>query len=259
LITAQVTIAVPSLNQGRYLDDTLSSIFQQDIPVEVFVLDGNSADNSVDIIRTWEPRLAGWRSRADKGQAEAINEGIAQGTAPYVCWLNSDDYFYPGGLKRLVNTLQGKPEKQFAYARCWTVSKSGQKLLPYLTLPFSRRLFANFCCIAQPSTLVTRAAWEKAGGVNEDLQLAFDYDLWWRLYEAYGKPAYCKEFVAATRSHKDTKTANQPALHYQESMDVVKRHWGTVPWKWHAALPFMQLLRKKNAGGATPTSENRKN
>lgn len=46
-----VTVAV---NQGRFLDDTLSSIFQQNIPVEVFVLDGGSTDNSVKTIRKWE-------------------------------------------------------------------------------------------------------------------------------------------------------------------------------------------------------------
>ena len=254
MTTAQVTIAVPSLNQGRYLDDALSSIFQQDIPVEVFVLDGGSSDNSLDIIRKWEPRLAGWRSCTDKGQAEAINEGLAQGRAPYVCWLNSDDYFYPGGLKKLIHTFNSQPDQQFAYARCWTVSKSGRKLLPYLTLPFSPRLFANFCCIAQPATLVKRTAWEQAKGLNEDMQMAFDYDLWWRLYGIYGKPAYCKEFVAATRTHKDTKTANHPALHYQESMEVVKRNWGSVPLKWRAARPLMLMLRRKNAGRTASSS-----
>lgn len=247
LTTAEVTVAVPSLNQGRYLDDALSSIFQQDIPVEVFVLDASSTDESLDIIHKWEPQLAGWRSHTDKGQAEAINEGIALGSAPYVCWLNSDDYFYPGGLKWLIHTLKNQPDKQYTYARCWAVSKSGRKLLPYLTLPFSPRLFANFCSIAQPATLITRAAWTQAGGVNEDMQLAFDYDLWWRLYRTCGKPAYCRQFVAATRLHRDTKTASQPALHYQESMEVVKRNWGSVPLKWRAARPIIQMLRKRNA------------
>ena len=58
LVTPLVTIAVPSFNQGRFLDDALVSIFQQQVPVEVFVLDGGSTDNSVDVIRKWESQLA---------------------------------------------------------------------------------------------------------------------------------------------------------------------------------------------------------
>ena len=82
---ALITVAVPSFNQGEYLDDTLTSIFEQNVPVEVFVMDGGSTDTSLDVIRKWEPKLTGWRSRKDNAQAAAINEGIELGTAPYVC------------------------------------------------------------------------------------------------------------------------------------------------------------------------------
>ena len=101
-----VTIAVPSYNQGSFLQDALTSVFDQGFPVEVFVADAGSTDGSVDVIKTFESRLAGWRSHADRGQATAINEGIARGTAPYVGWLNSDDKLLGGGLKRLVDALE---------------------------------------------------------------------------------------------------------------------------------------------------------
>jgi len=214
--------------------------------MEVFVMDGGSSDNSVEIIKKWESKLAGWSSHPDSGQAAAINEGIAKGSAPFVCWLNSDDYFYPDGLKRLLQTLQEKPDRHLTYGKCWTVSETGKKLFPYLTRPFSPWLFANFCFIAQPATLFTRSAWEHLDGLNEQMQMAFDYDLWWRLYKEFGIPGYCKDFVAATRMHKETKTANQPDLHYRESIEVVNRNYGSIPFKWRAALPAMKLIRKLN-------------
>jgi glycosyltransferase involved in cell wall biosynthesis len=247
---AKITIAVPSYNQGHYLDAALSSIFDQALPIEVFVMDGGSTDNSLRVIKRWEHRLSGWRSQQDNGQAAAINEGITQGTAPYVCWLNSDDFFYPDGLAKLLGTLTEHPDRQFVYAKCWTVSASGRKLAPYLTMPFSPRLFANFCFIAQPATLITRAAWEQLGGLDDSMQMAFDYDLWWRLFAAYGKPGYCKAAVAATRMHQDTKTANQIDLHYKESIDLVRRNWGTVPLKWRVFLPVMKMIRSSRGSRA---------
>jgi glycosyltransferase involved in cell wall biosynthesis len=48
-----VTIAVPSLNQGTFLSSALESIFNQDLPVEVYVMDGGSSDCSLEIIRDW--------------------------------------------------------------------------------------------------------------------------------------------------------------------------------------------------------------
>ncbi len=238
-----VTIAVPSLNQGRYLDEALRSIFSQDVPVEVFVLDGGSTDGSPEIIRKWAPDLAWWRIGPDRGQAGAVNEGIARGRAPFVCWLNADDLFLPLGIAALVEALHRDGNAAAAYGRCWTINARGAKLFPYITTGFNRGLFSSFCTIAQPAALIRRSAWESIGGLNEELQMAMDYDLWWRLYKKTGSLKYIRRFVAATRMHGLTKTATRRRQHYQESMRVVRRHTGRVPLKWYAAWPLMVSLR----------------
>ena len=238
-----VTIAVPSLNQGAYLDICLQSIFAQNLPIEVIVVDGGSSDDSVDIIHQWESRLTWWRSNPDRGQAAAINEAIARGTAPYVCWLNSDDVFLPGGLLALLKTFAGKATHPAAYGQCWTISPQGKKLAKYLTVPFSPWLLARFCFIAQPATLVRRVTWEAIGGLNEELQMAMDYDLWWRLFHHGGSLHYIRTAVAGTRLHNQTKTATRRADHYRESMAVVRNHYGSIPLKWYLAWPFMVSLR----------------
>lgn len=233
-----VTIAVPSFNQGRFLDEALTSIFAQELPVEVFVLDGGSTDNSVEVIRKWEHRLAGWRSRADEGQAAAINEGIAQGKAPYVCWLNSDDWFLPGGLSRLLDELQAHKDVPVAYGRAWNVVQKSGVRQPIWVEPFNERRLALRCIISQPATLIRRSAWEFVGGVDAALHMAMDYDLWWRIWRQLGAPRFVDEFVAVNREHEGTKTKNQRRLHYREAMQVVRKYYGRVPLKWWLAQPY---------------------
>jgi len=238
-----VTIAVPSFNQGRFLDKALSSIFEQDLPVEVFVLDGGSTDNSVEIIRKWQHKLSGWRSRTDKGQAEAINEGIALGNAEYVCWLNSDDWLLPNGLVRLIDSLQMNPNAPAAYGRSWNFVEKTNKQHPVWVEPFSEHRLALRCIISQPATLIRRSAWASVGGVDGNLHMAMDYDLWWKLFESYGPLQFVNEFIAVNREHCSTKTKTQRRRHYQEAIQVVAKHYGRIPLKWWFFQPYSVWLK----------------
>ncbi|MBF0452779.1 MAG: glycosyltransferase [Candidatus Magnetomorum sp.] len=227
-----ITIVVPSLNQERFLHTALKSIFCQRLPVEVIVMDGGSTDHSVRIIKHWESHLKYWKSAPDGGQSQAINEGVLRGQAPFVCWLNSDDCFLPYGLKYLVNEILKKKHTPAVYGKCWSINKSGKKIIPYLTTPFWPKLLTNFCFIAQPAVLIRRSAWEYVGGLNEHLHMAMDYDLWWRLYQTFGEMTYLQKFVACTRFHEQSKTYLRKHDHYKEAIETVRLHTGSIPLKW---------------------------
>jgi glycosyltransferase involved in cell wall biosynthesis len=233
-----VTVAVPSFNQGQFLDEALASIFQQEVPIEVFLLDGGSTDNTREVIEKWKNRLVGWRSRRDEGQAAAINEGIAQGRAPYVCWLNSDDLFLPGGLKKLVDALEAHPEAPAVYGRAWNLVEKTGKRYPVWVEPFSKRRLSLRCIISQPATLIRRAAWDAVGGTDVNLHMVMDYDLWWRLFEKVGGLHFLDEFVAVNREHAETKTKMLRYRHYHEAMAIVRKYNGHVPLKWWIAQPY---------------------
>lgn len=237
-LAPRVTVAVPSLNQARYLEQALESIFAQDLPVEVFVADAGSTDGSVSILERWSSRLAGWRSGADAGQAAAINEGIARGSAPWVCWLNSDDLMLPGMMRALVDALQGHPDWPAAYGRVWNLDEATGRRRPVWVEPFSERRLALRCIISQPGCLIRRAAWEAVGGLDPSLHMTMDYDLWWRLYRRFGPLGMIDSFVAVNRIHPDTKTRRFRRRHYAEAIEVVRRHHGRVPLKWWLAQPY---------------------
>lgn len=227
-----ITIIIPSFNQGRYLEQALASIFAQNLPLEIFLMDGGSSDETLDVINRWKSKFAGWRSAMDGGQAASINEGVLQGSAPYVCWLNSDDWLLPGGLSRLLRALEMNPQAPFSYGYSWNFIENSRKKKPTWVEKFSEHRLAVRCIISQPATLIRRSAWGAVGGVNEALYMALDYDLWWRLYRECGPPVLVKKFIAVNRVHHDTKTNKNRALHYHEAIRVVKKYYGRLPLKW---------------------------
>lgn len=256
-----VTVAIPSFNHAEFLDQAIASVFAQDIACEVFVLDAGSTDTTAEIIRKWAPRLAGWRSYRDQGQAAAINEGLALGSAPFVCWLNSDDWLLPGGLRLLSDALSANAHAAVAYGRAWNVRMpSGIRRPVWGPAPFSLRRMANYCMVSQPASLIRRKAWDAVGGLRTDLHMAMDYDLWWRLHKQAGVLEFVDAFVAVNRDHDATKTNRHRALHYREAMSVVKEHYGHVPLKWWLAQPYSvfwrglvaQIAARKNKSGRKP-------
>jgi glycosyltransferase involved in cell wall biosynthesis len=234
---AQVTVVVPSFNQGRYLEAALCSIAAQDVPTEIIVMDGGSTDNSLAILERWSARLAYWQSGADGGQAAAINDGMRRGGAPYVCWLNSDDMLERGGLSLLIKALQANPAASVAYGNVLNLEPDG-RLSKVWVQSFSEWKMAFRCIISQPGTLIRRAAWEAVGGVDPSLSFAMDYDLWWRLYHGFGPLIHVPQVTAINRMHSQTKTRNNRVAHYAESITVVRRHNSRVPIKWWLLQPY---------------------
>ncbi len=233
-----VTVVVPSYNQGRFLEKALSSILEQNVPVEIFVMDAASTDETLDVIQKWQSQLSGWRSHPDNGQSAAINEGIARGKAPYVCWLNSDDWLLPGSLSQLIQVLETNPECPAAYGRAWNFSEENKTKNPIWVESFDIKRLALRCFICQPATLIRRTAWESIEGLNDKLHMAMDYDLWWRLYVSFGPLHFLDAFVAVNREHGETKTNTKRRQHYQEAIKIVRQHYGHVPLKWYLYQPY---------------------
>src|SRR5262245_46616840 len=103
----RITIVTPSFNQGRFIQETIESVVQQNYPnLEYIIIYGGSSDETADILRKNDQHIDFWVSEADSGQAHAINKGFARARGEILAWLNSDDTYERDVLAEVAELFQ---------------------------------------------------------------------------------------------------------------------------------------------------------
>ena len=106
----RISIVTPSLNQGRYIEETIRSVLLQGYPdLEYIIIDGGSTDNSLEVIQKYAPWLTYWVSEPDKGQSHAINKGWRHSTGGFIGWLCADDILLPSAVAQAVRFIGARP------------------------------------------------------------------------------------------------------------------------------------------------------
>jgi len=216
-----VSIITPSYNQARYLEITIQSVLAQDYPrIEYIVIDGASTDGSIEIIQKYETRLAYWISEKDKGQADAINKGIARAKGDILAWLNSDDYFLPNTISAAVKVFDENPDVVMTYGDMLAVDEHGKtiNILKYKQLSLEDLLC--FQIIGQPAVFFRREAYEKTGGLDTTFHFLLDHHLWIRIAKQ-GKILHIPQTWAAARYHPEAKNRAKAAEFGREAFDIL--------------------------------------
>jgi glycosyltransferase involved in cell wall biosynthesis len=220
-----ISIVTPSLNQGRFLAETLDSVLGQGYPsLESIVMDGGSTDESVTVIRAREERLAFWRSEPDPGQAAAINEGFQRARGVVFGWLNSDDLYVKPSLRTVADALADSVNEAVVfYGGCELFQDGGSSVEVRPAVLFDQRRLQITDFLDQPSVFFTRKAWERVGPLDESLHYAFDWD--WFLRAAQCCQFHrCDRILSRYRIHRQHKTGTGGLRRWEEMCEIVRRH-----------------------------------
>ena len=91
----KISLITVTYNSSRTLRDTIVSVLAQTYQdIEYIIIDGLSEDNTIEIIKEYEPQFEGrirWVSEKDTGLYDAMNKGFRMATGEIIGIINSDD------------------------------------------------------------------------------------------------------------------------------------------------------------------------
>lgn len=206
----KISIVTPSYNQGQFFEETIRSVLLQNYPnLEYIIIDGGSTDNSIEIIRKYEPWIHYWVSEKDNGMAEALNKAFARSTGDLIGWQNSDDFYGQGSFEACAQVVTAYPLYDIYHGRTYFVDTNGITIRELLSGEFDLLERAeNFPLIGPPnqSMFIRRTVFANQFFVDESYKCGMDTELVARLLLSGCTTKYISEIVGFYRSHPAAKT-----------------------------------------------------
>lgn len=237
----RISIITPSYNQGQYIEETIRSVLLQDYPnLEYIIIDGGSTDSTLQVLKKYD-RFITWISEPDEGQTDAINKGLKKASGDIVAYLNSDDIYEPGTLKRIADVFFQHTAVSMIYGDIIHIDENSRILEHHKTgkVHLEKYLMAGECYLPQPSVFFRKNVMDTVGYFDKSLHLAMDYDYWLKILMKY-KTCYVPETFSRARIYPSAKSSALDYRYFDELLAIYTRLFSNNPG--------LEPLRKKVFG-----------
>ncbi|MEZ7913422.1 glycosyltransferase family 2 protein [Macellibacteroides fermentans] len=215
-----------SYNSSKTISDTIQSVLNQTYnDIEYIIVDGNSNDNTIDIIKEFEPKFNGrmhWVSEPDKGLYDAMNKGLKMATGDIVGIINSDDLFCDSeAVLKVVNLFKSNRALDGVYADLYYVAQDDTQKIIRKWVTGSQKPFSTGWHPAHPTLYLRSSVYSKYGLFDLNFRLAADFEIMLRFLDNYKiKVAYLPESFVKMRLGGETNKSIQNI--YNQNVECVK-------------------------------------
>ena len=237
-----ITVVMPTLNQVRFLEESLLSVFDQRYPhTELIVIDGGSTDETLDILRAYDSQIAYWESMPDRGQSHALNKGFDRATGDVLCWLNSDDILLPATFATVLEAFRTNVNAQVVYGDWVNIDADSVVLRRDFAFDMSvgQMVYEGFCSNAQ-AMFWRREVHVRFGAFTETLHRTMDYDMMLRFALNEPRQSFVRVDVplAGFRRYDGQKTSGWDTAVAEEHLAIAQR----LGFRWKGT-PLGRALR----------------
>jgi len=231
----RITVVTPSFNQGKFIEETMKSVVNQDYPnLEYIVIDGGSTDDSIEIIKKYADKLAYWVSEKDNGQTHAINKGFERATGDIITWINSDDVYCEESLLTIGSYFSAHNDCYWLAGNLLFMDESGHAYIR--KYPNSARWLEKnaMMSIYQPNVFLRRNLLKSIGFPREEFHMTMDYEWFCRIAQQYSIHIIDRD-IAKFRWHPDSKSSSVPnslnqQMYHREAISIIRKYHNRFAW-----------------------------
>jgi glycosyltransferase len=176
----KVSIITVCYNSENTIEDTLQSVINQTYDnIEYIIIDGNSTDNTLEIINKYQGKVAKVISENDDGLYDAINKGIDIATGEIIANLNSDDFYIDNTVIADVVDKMQSDNSDTLYADLYYVEAldSNKVVRNWVSGEYKKGMFFKGWMPPHPTFFVRKSVYDKYGKFNLELKSAADYEI----------------------------------------------------------------------------------
>lgn len=200
--TSGIAVVIPFYNGSGFLERSVESVRNQTLPADelIVVNDGSTAAETHWLHDFCTAKNIAFLDRANGGQGAARNAGVAATRAPYICFLDQDDFFLEHHNATLRAAVPDEdPRFGWIYADLMQANEAGQIYKTKIIRDYSThhpktslmKMVAEALLILPSSSLISRKAFEAVGGFDPQFRGYEDDDLYLRLFRA----GYSNDFI----------------------------------------------------------------
>ncbi|MCD4795084.1 MAG: glycosyltransferase [Bacteroidales bacterium] len=247
----KVSIITATYNNENTVEDTVLSVSSQTYKnIEHIIIDGNSSDNTIQIIKKHQDKIAKIISEPDKGIYDALNKGIKYASGDIICFLHADDIYAEQTIIEKAVNLFSEKQIDSIYGDLQYVAKedTGKIIRYWKSGEFTFSKLKKGWMPPHPTFLVKKEVYENCGVFDTNLKIAADYDIILRFLGKHKiSTAYLPEVMIKMRiGGESNKSLKNIIKKMKEDVKALKKNklggWQTVIMKNIIKIP--QLFKK---------------
>ena len=228
----KLSIIVPNYNGARYLKDTLKSIVIQKLTnYEIIFKDNLSSDTSLRIAKEFKKKIGNKIKilvKADKGQADGINQGFNQASGEIFCWINSDDMYLKDTFINLFDFIEKNKlnpiEDEFAlYGNRYLINEDGLEINRWILPYHDKKILYYADYIPQETLFWSKKAMDKLKALDKKFKFAMDWELLLRMSNKNIKIYHINKMLGCFRVHNEQKTQTQISSIGNYEMNLLRK------------------------------------